>query len=997
MKALSKIFVPLLAALSLASCGGGGGGSSSAFTPPGTDTITISPGATSITTGSFTTLTVSVKKNDGSAESDGVLIGASVAPSTIGTVSGSAGQAAGTTATNTLSGGVTSFNFTSSNQVGTATITISVPTGTNGSTTTATKAINIAVTAGSTNDPRLQFTPTSLTLPLSPYSISQQLTSPFPGNFFGSPYIGEVAVQWRHSNGQLVSGGTLAVSITPTTTAGLSTLDDPTTPWSGENLTPPTTQGNEFLSIFGNGPVNATGGVATLFVHAGNVPGTATLTVTATDPDNNQTISSQLIINVAGASTSLPSSISASSPGVAYISGSNGPQSTVVSATVTDGSGAHVPDPSDGQGNGFDNVQFQIVGPSGTDARLVSVDAAGHTETGTTVSTVTHQGIANVTLQTGSQQGPVQVRATTDRGDGNVDNGIQDPVSATTTVVISDGKLFSLTLTSPGSNSPAILINRVSTEVTLLNQTTNNGTVTIPPDPNATYSFTVSVIGTDRQGNPILPGTSIKFGQIDSPVDANGVFEISGVQGDPGEGTTTFTALDGHFKTAGGGAGPGDTLLVFGKLVDGNADLESAARVTSVVNETTLHLATPFNLNDTTGHSVDYGPVLPYIVGRSQIGNITSPATTNSVGVASTTLNYPVSALGHTTAIWAQATSTDTVTGNPNLVTDISVAVYPGVAPANIVISPNPIPGNITTSVFACIYDALGSPLAGVPFTFSFDNLGVGSGTLDGINGGGTVPDLTDASGCVDTTVTTTGIAASSGTGGTTGTPQLTFSAGGASKSAPITASGGLILLANPSALGAAGGDVKLTLLNSNGTPVPGVQLTGSCTGDPSIGITSPPGTTDASGSTTTHITAALDKIGSGGAGSCTFTTATGTPTAVVTLSGVDICSLGISPTPAGCSGTGSGTEPITIIVTNSTTTAFALSSTPAALSCTVPASPPSASTCGGTLTSSTTYTLSIAPSTGFNAVWAGDCAGGSATPTTAALHCTLAITTAGP
>jgi hypothetical protein len=980
MRALSKFFVPLLATLGLASCGGGGGGSHGAFTPPGADSIFITPGSSSITTNSFTALTITVKKDDGSAENDGIVVNASVSPSTIGTVSGASGQAAGTTASNTLSGGKTSFNFTSSNQAGAATITISLPAGTNGNPNTATNSTTITVTGGNTNDPRLQLNPTALTLPISPYSIGQQLASPFPGNFIGSPYVGEVSVTWRHSNGQLVSGTLpINVSIDKNTVAGFSTLDDPTTQWTGKDLVPPTTDGNEFLTIFGSGPVNVTGGVGSIFVHAGNVAGTANLTITATDPDNNQTISAQLVVTIAGSGTTLPSSIFASSPNGVYISGSNGAQSTIVSARVTDGSNTPVAD-----SDAFDNVEFKIVGPAGNDARLTGVDVAGHQQTGTTVVAATHQGVANVTFQAGTQQGPVQVRATADRGDGNVDNGIQDPVTATTTVVVSDGKLFSLTLTSPGSLAPSILINRVSTEATLIDQTGTGG-VTIPPDSNATYSFTVSAIGNDRQGNPVLPGTTIKFGSIDSPVDSNGVFAIQGTQGDPKEGTNQFDATDGHFLTAGGGVGPGDTLLVFGKLVQGNSDLESAAKVTSVASATRLFLATPFNLNDTTGQSVDDHAVIPYIVGRAQIGNITSPSTTDSVGAVSTTLNYPVSALGHTTAVWAQGTSTDTVTGGSNLVTDIALLVFPGIAPAKIVVSPNPIPGNITIPVFACIYDALGSPLAGVNFSFAFSGMGVGSGSLDGISTGGVVPDATDASGCVQTTVVTNGIAATSGSG--TGSPTLTFSAGDASTPVPITASGGLVLLANPSALGGAGGEVTLTLLNSNGTPVPGVQLTGTCTGA-GVGFTFPPpdrGVTRGDGTTAVDISASLDGV-TPGSGSCTFTTATGSPTATVNLQGVSIC--GVSPQPPGCGATGGTTATIHIAVTNTVIGQVTLSSTPSGFSCNI--TPASATdmtttqTCNGSLPAGD-YTFSV--NAGHAKNWNNACgAGGTLTvPTTLA------------
>src|SRR5262249_24950680 len=194
--------------------------------------------------------------------------------------------------------------------------------------------------------------------------------------------------------------------------------------------------------ILGSGPVPVTAGTGTIFIHADEVPGTAVLTVTAIDPDNNQTISSQVLVTIAGAASSAPASIFASSGGAAYIANSGGQQSTFVNALVTDGNNALVPDPS-----GFDNVQFQITGPPNSDARLTGINAAGQSVTGTSVSTVTHQGVAAVSLLAGSQQGPIQIKATADRADGNVDNGVQDAISSTTTVVVSDGRLFSLNLT----------------------------------------------------------------------------------------------------------------------------------------------------------------------------------------------------------------------------------------------------------------------------------------------------------------------------------------------------------------------------------------------------------------------------------------------------------------------------------------------------------------------------------------------------------------------
>jgi hypothetical protein len=866
MKALSKIFLPLIVLLSLAGCGGGGGGNGStggAFNQ-GTYSLTISAGSTSLAQNSSTGITVTVKNPDGSTASNGTSVSLSVTPAGAGTVSAGSG-AGSSTATATTSGGSATFTFISSAQGGTARVTASAQ---NANGTASTTFVDIAVS--STPNPLIKLTASTNTLPLNTYGS-------VASNYAGSPYVSVVTVEWRHATGALITGSVNA-SVSPANVAGLSIV--------GGLSTDPVSSGT----------VTVTAGIGTIFVRSANVPGTATLSVSGVDPDTQQTISSQINITIAGASSpNLPGavSITQAASGV-YVSGANGTQSKVVSAQVLDGNGAIVADPTDGSGNRWDNVQFQIVGPVGTDASLSATTASGSTQTGASVVTTTHNGVANVTFRAGSQLGPVQVKATVDRADNNVDNGIQDPISATASVIVSDGKLYSLTLTSPGSNAPAILVNRVSTLATLTSQTS-----TIPPDPNATYSFTVSAIATDRQGNPPLPGTTVNFGSIDTPT-SNATFTISGAQGDPQEGGNTFNALDGHFVSAGGGVGPGDTLVVFGKQSQGapagNDDLESAAKVTSVVSETKLNMATPFNFNDTTGSSVNYGAVLPYLVGRATIGNITTPAATDATGVVTTKLNYPVSALGHLAAVWAQGTGIDTVNSSTRLVTDATITVFPGVAPAKIIISPSPIPGNITTNVQVCISDALGSPLTGVRFGFSFSNLGIGSGSVDGVSTAGNTANVTGSSGCVITSVTTSGIA---GGGSSSSGPSLTFTAGSASATAPISASGGLILLAVPSSLGGNGGPVQLQLLNSNGTPVSGVQLTGSCTGDPSIGITTNPGVTDSNGITNTFIHADLNVVPPATtpkSGSCTFTTATNSPSVTVTLTGILLCGFSTYP-----------------------------------------------------------------------------------------------------
>ena len=187
-------------------------------------------------------------------------------------------------------------------------------------------------------DTELTLTATTTTLPASPYTVGAEETAPFPGNFLGSPYISEVTVTWRHKNGDFVTGtSTVNVATQPTGTLTFSTLDSTTTTT--------TTGPDQFETLLGQGPVNVTAGTGTIYVHAGQTPGTGTLIVTAVDPVSNQNISAQLTITVVGASSGVPASITVSAASGVYISSSGGPQSTVVSATVTDGSGALVSGP----------------------------------------------------------------------------------------------------------------------------------------------------------------------------------------------------------------------------------------------------------------------------------------------------------------------------------------------------------------------------------------------------------------------------------------------------------------------------------------------------------------------------------------------------------------------------------------------------------------------------------------------------------------------------
>ena len=146
-------------------------------------------------------------------------------------------------------------------------------------------------------DTELSLVATTTTLPASPYTVGEEETSPFPGNFPGSPYISEVTVTWRHKNGDLVTGtNTVNVAASPLQTISFSFLNTGST--------------DNFHPLLGSGPIDVTAGTGTIFVHAGQTPGQGTLIVSAVDPVSNQNISAQLTFTVVGASSGLPASIS---------------------------------------------------------------------------------------------------------------------------------------------------------------------------------------------------------------------------------------------------------------------------------------------------------------------------------------------------------------------------------------------------------------------------------------------------------------------------------------------------------------------------------------------------------------------------------------------------------------------------------------------------------------------------------------------------------------
>ena len=874
-----KSLVMLAATSLLVACGGGGGSdSNSGFTPAGLS-LTTSSANISLNARSLTTITATLRTANNTPVADGATITATVNGAGLGNLSSGNGSNGNTASANTV-GGVVSFYFQTGGTPGTGSITFSAA---DPSTTsrTVTRTVNVTVGSGPGNDPRLTIQPTRTEIPVNTDGV------PF---FIGSPFIAEVLVNVRSASGQPITDevdGDQAVqfAITPVTLGAVSVLDNPETDDVNELTTP-------WGSIF----TGVASGTARAFVWSDVTPGVITLRASFQDPDTGQNVEAIHEFSITSNIPPLPGNVSVSAPSAPiYASNSGGPSSGTISIGVTDGAGSPVPDPVQGS-SAFNNLRLEVLSADGSgDAVLSGTSAAGNLQEGASIVIRTTNGAANALVRSGLETGAYIIRATSDRADNNVDNGITSPVIGERTLVISDGILFSIKLVSPDLD--AVLANRVDAGVDVDGEP-------IPSPLDGTYSLVVSVIATDRQGNPVLPGTPIEFGLVDEPLvgfpeEGSGVFVLSGFDGDPQESGTLFTADSGDFAVdpingPNESAGPGDTLLVFGQEVPGNRDLESARTVAQVNSETSLTVDQPFNANDDSGNSVDFGEVLPYIVGRATVGNIGATATTNSLGVATTTMNYPVSILGKAVAMWARGAAN--VPNGQKLVSDVDTAVFPGIAPATLIASPSTIPGNTTAYVTVCLIDANSSPLQGVFIGFGF-SLESGSGSVDGQGGGGTLANATGASGCALAEVTTTGLTQD-------GEDQVIFSLPGVEPAAvDITVSDELILQASPTAiLGNGTFTINLRLIDGSGNPVENAAISGTCEGSGEtaiVNISRQPDLTDADGETSATIIASqMDQPDGGAEWTCTFALAGGEPSADVIIKGRDSCAIGLGASP---------------------------------------------------------------------------------------------------
>jgi hypothetical protein len=883
------------------------------FTVNEITSLRIEPVSTRTTPQSLVSIATRVTNASGVAVPDGTNVRLQISPPGVALLSAGTTTAANATIVlaesveATTVAGVANFRL-HSRAVGTANLVAAATIGSGADARTVNAQTSIVVEAGAPSDPRLSLQIQTTTLPL-PLGLSANQSV-----YVGSPFVSEITVTQRRLDGTLVNsgagggGGGGAQECNGGTGAAAaigSGLNSAGLWLPAEGVRIETINGQQVRTVLlcRSITLGLNSGRSIFYLVALDTQGNSTLTVTATDPQTGETLQSIAEFSITTGTPQVPSTVLLLDDGSpVYINTVNGAQSKPLQALVRDGGGTVVPN----TGAGINNVRLELVGGSQGGDRLRSVNAAGQAVTGATIATRTASGIAGFAYESGTRSGVVTIRATADRADNNVDNGIADPVSTTRGFVVSDGRLFDVQIVVPTVN--AIVVSPPSISVTAPGVPPAPLVPTIPISPDGTYNLSVSALATDRFGNPAAPGTELRFGSIDSPIEADGSFSISGGDGNPQEGGTTFTATTGRFTTAGGGAGPGDTLLVFGEDSNGNRDLESARTVRSIQTPTGLTVENRFNLNDDTGASVDNGPVLPYIIGRSTIATI-PPATqtvqTDSRGLARAFLTYPVNQVGRLVGIWAQGSGDIPASvSDPEIVTDAEVRQLPGVAPGTLTSVPARIRANATVPVTVCIEDFLGAGIRGVPIGFRF-SLATGVGNIEGAANQGTLPRRTGADGCVTVQVTTNGVTLPTGT--VTGPASLVeFNVGALTTQTEIVVGEQLLTLNPRDFTGGDGGvQVVATLSDEGGVGVAGVQLIGSCQttgGGASISIAPIP-RTNANGQTV------IDLIGVGfttigqtpPSVTCTFSTPGGRPSAEFRWRGVNVCESGFSPLPPAC------------------------------------------------------------------------------------------------
>lgn len=230
---------------------------------------------------------------------------------------------------------------------------------------------------------------------------------------------------------------------------------------------------------------------------------------------------------------------------------------------------------------------------------------------------------------------------------------------------------------------------------------------------NGTYSRLITVLATNRNGNPVPPGSRVNFFVVDSPLtgfpETVGSFRVAGSNGDPQEGGFDFSAPGGLFQTL--GVIPGDRLVL-----DDSA--QTGIRVVDTITNNSMLTIDPSG--QAFASSTDAGPTIPYIIGQASYATILGSAFTDQLGIANTWLTYPATRIGQT-AILVACAEDNTVCTTLNTCNDSGMdcgPVYLGVSSSTgngtITLSATELPPNTNSSVQVCTRDAGNVPAATV-------------------------------------------------------------------------------------------------------------------------------------------------------------------------------------------------------------------------------------------------------------------------------------------
>jgi hypothetical protein len=179
---------------------------------------------------------------------------------------------------------------------------------------------------------------------------------------------------------------------------------------------------------------------------------------------------------------------------------------------------------------------------------------------------------------------------------------------------------------------------------------------------------------------------------------------------------------------------------------------------------------------------------------------------------------------------------------------------------------------------------------------------------------------------------------------------------------------GTLVLSARPSAFYGGGGVTTLRLVDAGGNPVPGVQLSGTCTGVGGALVSTAPhnngtGITNSNGEAQFAVVAQnLNQNNAAGSGTCTYIVPGGTPSAIVRVQGVDLCDSAFSPPNPGCEEEDPPAQAtLTLVLAGAgLDTAAIATSSPAGINCSKPSG--ASQNCTASFTDGESVSLAVTP-----------------------------------